>query len=247
MRERNSTSKAASTIALSKASQSRPRAEAVRAVEVKPGIVPGVIAVEYEQRDQAESQHGQRWQQRQSGVAARGDAAAPQQDGGKGKQMEIDSHIPDAGRQGFFMQQILKQNDICRQLRQRRESRHFEMRQGADDHRGADDGGRQRKPIWHGQAQKALFDRLQRLIQTHHAIGRQFAGQQKACRDKEYLHRETAVLIHPVDQIRHQGARDIGHRAVKGQMMRNDEQTGDRLQPIDARDAGIHLNSSIFK
>ena len=86
-----------------------------------------------------------------------------------------------------------------------------------------------------GQAQIALPDQLQGLGQRQRLVPRQTARREKTRTHQEELHRQSAMVIQPADQLRPGFGHHIRHGSIKRQVVQHDQQTACGFDRIDQK------------
>ena len=135
------------------------------------------------------------------------------------KQLKVYGHIPDTGGQRLLAHNVLQQQRMGKQLPEVRVRRDgLVIEPGANGCRD-DDGHHQRYGIRHNQTHKALADFGPWRIKPGQPLRCQACSRQEATNHQKNLHRHAGVLIEPVQQIRHDRVRHIGHGAIERQVM----------------------------
>ncbi|KAF5288385.1 hypothetical protein FQR65_LT20961 [Abscondita terminalis] len=168
---------------------------------------------------------------------------AGQQQHGQREQLEVDGHIPDAGRQGLLAHDVLQQQRMGQQLAQVGLAGDRGMVEPGPHGRRHHDGHHQGHRIGHDQPHEAPPDPGPGIARHPLALRGQAGRRQIAAQHQEDLHGHARVLIKPVDELGSGGVGDVGHGPVEGQVVPDDGGTGQALGAVDQRTAASATQS----
>ena len=104
---------------------------------------------------------------------------------------------------------------------------------------GADEGECKRGKVGRDQLEKTLAEQLSERAGNERPVAGQALRGQEAADDEEGLHRDAGVLRQPGEEFGRQRRGVVGHRAVEGQVMQDDDLGDDRLEGVDEGVAGF--------
>ncbi len=206
--------------------------QAIAAEEIRRPVIPARIEVEIQQGKSDARSDGQRHQPVPAPLAGH-TATQPQQQYRQQIQLEIDGHVPGAGRQRLIAQHAVQQQGMGAQLAQGDGGRHGVVLHPDAGHRGDDgreQGGRQER---RRQLGIAAPDGLQGGGDAGTAGRRERFGDEKAADDEEHLHGDARAAAQPAQQLGPQRLHVVGHGPVKRQMVQHDQLRRACLQTID--------------
>jgi len=103
---------------------------------------------------------------------------------------------------------------------------------------GTDDGDGHGGKEWRHQAQVTPRQHIDRLSRQQLALGRQGANGEKAAHHQEHLDGDAGIFAEPADEAGNQLLGGVGHGAVEGQVVQNDQLGSKRLEDVDEYQAG---------
>jgi hypothetical protein len=114
--------------------------------------------------------------------------------------LKVDRDVPDARRQRVISQQVLQQQHMREQLRQRRWRGYQGLIQPRMHQRTSQHAGEQCHDVRLHQAPVAPPDERARLLEHSGAVGRQSARREESAHHQKHLHGHASIFVQPVEQ-----------------------------------------------